>query len=631
MQNNSKKDLQGEIEALRAQIAEEGQNKKRGRQGAEQTPDDKVQSKAGGGIPRLLSPDLSGWGHRFVLQLFPWAMLMGIYWFFGPLSLIQQSSRADIGFDMLVALPWYLGAFVLLTLAGAALCALLRDRHFQRVLVAVFILGVLSYLQALLLNPNTGLLDGKTIDWSEYIVETVLGTVVWVVFATGIAFACFKLKANKYKLIAGVSALLLVMQVAGFVAGVADAVNERKDTRFVFGAEEQLVVSENENVILIVLDSFSHRAVKEVNAAYPGAFDFLHDFTDYTNYAPCYYATFPEMAHVLTGAEYAPDMTWREFQTGAWTSEKATLFFSTLKEQGYTRRFLSTEGILAPSKEILADVADNVEDVSVRMVPSETFKQVAKLTLFRYAPTVSKPLFFVTPNDFMDVYEGTVGGSGRAADIRIHENDGLETDKWNGLGEAFYDVICDRPLDTAAGDLFLYMHFNGSHVPYVMDENMNMPGEETDIVRQSRGYLRLCEQYLERMKELGVYDDATIIVMADHGDQIYKDSPLSAGALMYVKLPGESHDVSPVNDIAVTDESVLPTLMWAVDKDVSAQLGTPFHEVKEGDNAVRTIRRMEFPGGGRALFYVFHYTEHINELADLTEPDEVEELPDRFW
>lgn len=646
MSNKQDDKLQKEIEALRAQVAADEARKAKkaaalrakiaaeaeGKPQAEiadMPPEDAEQSR----LQRLLSPDISTWRHRFVLQLFPWALLMGIYWFFGPLSLIQQSSRSDIGFDMLTALPYYLAAFVLLTAAGAALCALVRGKHFSRIAVAVFILGLASYLQALLLNPNTGLLKGNAINWAAYARGAKWNLAVWVLLAIAVALLCYALKGHKYKLIAGASVLLLLMQTVDFGVNIADMVNERKDTRFVFHAEEQLVVSENENVILFVLDSFSNRAVREVETAFPGAFDFLHDFTNYTNYGPSYYATFPEMIHLLTGEEYRTDQTWREFQQSAWRSEKSTLFFSELEKRGYTRQFLSTEGLMAPTREMLEGIVDNMNEATFKIRPFETFRQVGNLTLFRYVPTVCKPLFWVTPNDFLDVSQSVVGSSGRVRDARYTANDVLETEYWNGLGEAFYDVICEQPLDTTENNMFTYYHFHGPHTPYITDENLNTVESGTDLPRQGVGYLRMVEQYLERTKELGVYDDATIVILADHGDQIYEDSPRSAGAMLYVKLPGERHDVSPVNDIAVLDESLLPTMMQGINPELVEKLGTPLNEVKEGDNPARTMRRLEFDAsvGAGAMFYTFHYTGHVNDLADLTNPDEIELLVDCFW
>ena len=50
------------------------------------------------------------------------------------------------------------------------------------------------------------------------------------------------------------------------------------------------------------------------------------------------------------------------------------------------------------------------------------------------------------------------------------------------------------------------------------------------------------EEYINQLKQLGVYDDATIIITADHGRA--SDSQV----IFYIKEAGDEHEITPVTN-----------------------------------------------------------------------------------
>ena len=71
---------------------------------------------------------------------------------------------------------------------------------------------------------------------------------------------------------------------------------------------------------------------------------------------------------------------------------------------------------------------------------------------------------------------------------------------------------------------FIFYHFRGCHDPYTMDENGN-PAEfdyndqehSNTLYSQLRGDLKMIKSYMQQLDDLGLLDDTTIIVTADHG------------------------------------------------------------------------------------------------------------------
>jgi len=92
---------------------------------------------------------------------------------------------------------------------------------------------------------------------------------------------------------------------------------------------------------------------------------------------------------------------------------------------------------------------------------------------------------------------------------------------------AFRKGLVDNGLtvDENSKGAFMFYHLQGAHDPFRMDENGNlMTGQEYSEKgrhRQIKGNLNTIFKYIERLKDLGVYKDTTIIISADHGETGY--------------------------------------------------------------------------------------------------------------
>lgn len=81
-------------------------------------------------------------------------------------------------------------------------------------------------------------------------------------------------------------------------------------------------------------------------------------------------------------------------------------------------------------------------------------------------------------------------------------------------------------------------------MPFNMTRNIERvpPGEESTLYEHSVGALKIALNYLQQLKELGIYDNATILILSDHGthengrDTFQEVKPLP---LVLVKQPNE--------------------------------------------------------------------------------------------
>ena len=107
--------------------------------------------------------------------------------------------------------------------------------------------------------------------------------------------------------------------------------------------------------------------------------------------------------------------------------------------------------------------------------------------------------------------------------------------------------------------------------------------EETQENRlnQLHGYLLAVQEYFRQLKELGLYDDATIIISADHG---YFEC---FQAVFLIKTPGQSFEEMQISHAPVAQEDILATVLDCVGADYSP-LGRSVFDVAENEYRWRT-------------------------------------------
>ena len=179
----------------------------------------------------------------------------------------------------------------------------------------------------------------------------------------------------------------------------------------------------------------------------------------------------------------------------------------------------------------------------------------------------------------------------------------------------FYAKLKEQGLKAdKSSNYFIVQHLIGTH-EFNTDENGNYR-EKTSVEETARGCMTIMEAYLSQLKELGVYDDATIIITADHGGCDKEDLQV----IYFVKTPGETHEVSPVTNAPVSHCDLLPTVAQMAGLDYS-QYGNPIFDFNQDDQRERTLwLRTEDPDYAEKVYYCYTYTGDI--LALITQIDE---------
>lgn len=515
------------------------------------------------------APKPLGWRSRFVRALLASLFLVGTLFVVAPLEVVGQST-----FGLLFGFYDILGLVLVAGAVGAAALALalsaLRGRAFDIALVLTAALGVSCYLQALLMNASLPVADGDYLHLDRFVPATVVSAIAWVAIVVAAAVLTRK-RAKAARIGALVTcAALLVVQTASVVSiATSQRVLDSVQHEPVVATHEGLyTLSPHDNVVVFVLDTYDQRYLDQVLADDPQALDEFTGFTCFTNSTGSMVPTRYAMPFLTTGRMPDGTVPFRDF-TRTWF-EQSTLL-PDIQGAGYTIGLytdsLGTDIVNA------APYAMNVHEAEPRPLDiAKMLMALDRVALYRDMPWVLKPLFWFTTDDLNKAF--TASGELEKRPYMVDDGrfgQGLRNERVSLNDEA---------------KSFRLIHMLGPHKPYSLDEQGNPSPTPTSREQQARGSLALVADYLRQMKELGLYDSATIMVTADHGNWQLAPEGITepTSVIMLVKPPEDaSAAAEPVrfSDVPTGHLDYAATIADAVGADAS-RYGLTVFQVPEG-------------------------------------------------
>ena len=289
--------------------------------------------------------------------------------------------------------------------------------------------------------------------------------------------------------------------------------------------DEQFCAGEDGNIIVIILDTFSNsffnELLKDDNTAKG-----LEDFTYYDNYDCCFVGTYPSMVMMFTGYEYDNSVTIGEWFSNAWKSERTLSFFNTMKEKGYATYMYSVSPDQCGLKSEAIGLIEN----------------------------------YVKNSEY----------SGEVIEQKVFSN--------------FYTALQGNGVTAKPGKRLIIQHLHGLHTPYNVDENGHYM-ERSWLAKASCGWIAIAKAYLEALKEAGVYDNSTIIIMADHGPK----NTEQIQPMFLIKRAGEMHDEMQVTNAPVSHKEFQSTLLYCAGVDKDQLPSWTIYDFEEDEDRERTV------------------------------------------
>lgn len=370
------------------------------------------------------------------------------------------------------------------------------------------------YVQGNWINIDYGLLDGKNIDWSKYTGAAIMNTLIWVLCII-LPFAFRLIIPRLWKSIIKYMVLFLVLlQVVTLGTLLVTANINQNDSDTYLSTEGEFSLSKNKNIVIFILDAFDTSYFKALLEENPEAAVTFKNFTYYPDTVAGAALTKVALPAILTGMPYTVPMSYKDYIEYAYTQ---TELYKTLKRYNYSTGIYTLTTFVPSSQK---DLIDNLSTGKSKIGSHSLLtKHLYQLTAFRYMPHLLKSNFWVYSGVFEELRHGS------------------NTESYSTSNVKFYQRLLDNRI--TADDkynAFRFYYLQGAHPPYDMNEYaQQVPSDETSQLQQAKGSLHIIEEYMTQLKDAGIYDNTTILIMADHGDVGHHHNPL-----FMMKLSGES-------------------------------------------------------------------------------------------
>ncbi len=530
---------------------------------------------------------------------------------FLPVFMILVFGPAEIFFANVTEFDFLYGEFagymavlfLIFLMIFTVLLSWLPEKIYEIALSVLFVIAAAGYLQVMFFNKNLDLLGVNPDGYHVPLMQGIWNLIIWMaVLAAVIMLSVWKKEIWK-KALLYLSVLLVGMQAVALVSLLVTAPEEAYERAKVddrLWGKDQYTVSADKNIIVFVLDYFSSLYLQQMMAVYPDGADCLHDFTYYSNADCTYYGTFPSLAHMLTGGEVDTAVSNSEWCRDIWDNDLTEQFYQELHANQYKVNVYTTDfDVLTVGNgcAILRDKVSNITD-EPREVEVDTgllLKTLTKMSCYRMAPDLLKTQFYTNVSEYSLIVQDM--GQGIA-----HTN------------SDFFEALQDEGLkEDDSSNYFIFQHLIGTH-EFNTDEYGKYQ-EKTSVEETARGCMTIMEKYLDELKRLGVYDDATIIITADHGGDWKEDMQV----IYFIKQPGEVHDASPVTNAPISHCDLLPTVAQMAGMD-HTKYGKSIYDFQQDEQRERTIWvRTKDPDYPEDVYYCYTYTGDI--LALITQID----------
>ncbi|MBD5504989.1 MAG: LTA synthase family protein [Lachnospiraceae bacterium] len=510
---------------------------------------------------------------------------------YAPLELLF-TNQDEFWFDIYILVPIMSAVFGIVCVISILAFVLLRkwNENIYRIGLVIYLIAFISlYIQGNWLTGNLPLLDGEPIDWSLYKTEYMQSYILWIVVAAIVVIIYRKADHKLFENMIKVVSICMILMFCVTLCTLALSNNGfDKKPGLVVTTKNMFRMSEDSNLIILLLDAVDARNMNEIMEENPDYRDIFTDFTYFPNMLGTYPATKYSIPYILSGQWYENETTFREYEAEAYT---VSPLFMALEETGYHIGLYEAE--------LLSN--DEGKARYENVLPSQRglrnklmfIKWEIQMTGFKYAPYCLKPHTFVNLKDFNTT---KIPPEGETV-FTISNSD-------------FYNRVLNEDITYLDDKCFKFIHINGGHAPFIYNEKVEEiapeDGSYNDNIKAS---LTITRDYINKLKAAGVYDNSAIIIMADHGygpENYYgRQNPV-----FFVKGINEKHDFNvseaPVSYVDLQEAYV--RLMNGADSE-------QIFDWKSGDQRER-----------RYLFYEYSEDDYMIEYMQPGRADDVEAM-----
>jgi len=414
---------------------------------------------------------------------------------------------------VLSVITWVILATPVLLLRGPV-----RDVY----LCLLFAAGMALWIQGNFLTGHYGVLDGRGIEWQAFEWPAWADILLWL----AVIIAALFLYRRLVGLLLPASLVLIAIQVVGAAQLLMHADDElwhREQPPTAQPPEEIFHYSVDHNIVHLVLDNFQTDVFEELitELELEQEFDGFTLFRETSAAAPYTSMAIPSIfkGTVYDGSQ-APD---EFFQTGMKEG-----FHSRLHDEGF-RVNLSVLQTMEGSRYDHHYRIPNVYAASTADIARMESALILDVALFRHVPHLFRNWVYNDNNWRIQQW--------------IDDKSVLPISFAHKQFFRSYTENIEPRLD---GPAYHFVHLWPPHPPYVTTETGEyagraLPNTRENYLNEARAILRYTVDFLDRLRQLDLYDDALILVHSDHGGAFEPEfTPTRMLTLMAVKPRGAS-------------------------------------------------------------------------------------------
>lgn len=428
--------------------------------------------------------------------------------FFAPLQ-VYLTNRMEFPFVFLRVLSYFVSVTLFAFILSLILLVVLPLRAHKKTVTILFILSFLVWFQSNILVWNYGVFDGQGIVWNKYYSQGIIDTSLWLLcIIIGIIKSEFIYKKLRT---AGIWLIAVQLVFTLFLMAQVSELPGNEKGWFTEGTKYSL--SSRKNVIVLTIDAFQSDVFQEIIDEEPSYIDIFRGFTYFPNAVSGFKSTIPSAILILTGQYYDNSIEIREFIKNAFLSDSLP---KVLRKNGFdVELYPYTSGF-----SVYCDpkVASNFKFLKERVIPTKQIVFIYDIALFRGTPHFIKKYIYHNQRWFLQR-------------IIFHEkNKKLGRFNWSykstgemplgSLTMGFFNGFSSLGRLNKDRNTFKYIFLPGMHPPLMFNEQLEnefLPFNRAGYKKQAKGILKLLKLFLNKLDNMGVYDNCMILIIGDHG------------------------------------------------------------------------------------------------------------------
>ena len=546
---------------------------------------------------------------------------------FGPFE-IYGSNADQFGFSLTDFLGWSLLYALGTAVVIAAILLPLRGRVFDVAFAVFFWIALMLMVQGNYLNFGISALTGDGNSADGFATSSVvINCIIWGAVGIGCLLAVLLIKQNYREWILTVAtiAMITVIGMQGITMAVTSLTSdvwtpvvsvdmpedeESQALPHLLTYKNLDKVSSQKNVIWFVVDRFDVTFYEQAREAAPELFYNLDGFTYFDDMTSMYPRTFPSVAYMITGVEHDFNDEREDYLQQAYANAN---FLKLLNQNNYNVNIYTDDYYCYEDARAMEEyVANSSKISSLDVVEKPKLSwDMTRLSLFRNLPVAAKnTVGNISTPDFQKyiLYE-TESPKYESSDMKV-----------------IYEFFTQNPLTVYDGkNNFTFLHISGCHLPNKYDENFDavQKQDEWNALVAMKQSFKIINLYLDQLKALGLYEDATIIITGDHGSLQNSDTRLPTDesrpnpilTALFVKESGASGTPLKTSSAPVMQADILPTILRSEGIADYGDFGRSVFEVSETEIRTRRYNFQSYQSGAGG-YEVVEY-EIVGRARDL--------------